>query len=447
MKTVIIGGGSFTWSFGFVRQFVNSDIKDLTVALVDTNPQALELVKTACDIYNKSFGCPIKIETGFDTELMLDGADFVIVSISTGGLQAMKADLEIPEKYGIWHTVGDTVGPGGWSRAVRNIPVFYQIAKLMKEKCPNAWLINVTNPLTVLTRVPEKYFGIKTIGMCPGVEEQARTLVQTAGLPASTRIDFINTGVDHHSYFINLYADGQDVLEILRHKGFFRPDGILPDKVETVDPLAENAINRAIFAIWYDLGYLPSIPDRHSVENYSNFILNDTGVLPYGIKRTSIKDRIGFYGKAHSAITNYIEKQGKDGVGSLGHGDDPVVKVIEALYGKESFIWCSNYKNIGQIPDLPANSIVETRCLFDKTGVQPLVSPMPDILKSLVLPQAYRQEAILDIAINGTFDQLIGVVMSDPLCSRLLPGKVREMMKEMLTVNKQYIKNPYLLEF
>ncbi len=77
----------------------------------------------------------------------------------------MRFDIEIPEKYGIWYTVGDTVGPGGWSRAARNIPVFNDLAAKMKKYCPDAWLINVTNPLTVLTRLPQRDFGIKTIGM------------------------------------------------------------------------------------------------------------------------------------------------------------------------------------------------------------------------------------------------------------------------------------------
>ena len=125
MKITIIGGGSFTWSFGFARQFVDSKfLNGAELTLCDINPEALDIVNKASTIYNNSHGTPIRIETTTDTNAALDGADFVLVSISTGGLEAMRHDIEIPEKYGIWHTVGDTVGPGGWSRAARNIPVF-----------------------------------------------------------------------------------------------------------------------------------------------------------------------------------------------------------------------------------------------------------------------------------------------------------------------------------
>ena len=444
MKVVIIGGGSFTWSFGFVRQFVNSSFKDLTVVLMDINKESLQMVASACQIYNQQCGNPIKIESTMDINSAREDGDYVIVSISTGGLDTMRADIEIPEKYGIWHTVGDTVGPGGWSRAVRNIPVFDDIAAKMKKYCPNAWLINVSNPLTVLTRVPHRNYGIKTIGMCPGVENQAKTFAEAAGLPSDAKLDFVNSGIDHHSYFISLYANGIDVLKLLKDKGYCRADGVLPAEIETKDPLAENTINRVIFAIWNELGFLPSISDRHAVENYPNFIVNDTGKLSFNIKRTSIADRKQLYAKAKQAISDFINSNGKNGLGSLGHGDDPVVRVIEALSGKGSFLWCSNYKNIGQIEGLPENAVVETRCLFDSAGVHPLALPMPDTLKAVVLPHVLRQEAIIDIALTGSFKELVAIVMSDPLCCRLKPGQVSEMIQEMLLANKQYIKNSHL---
>jgi alpha-galactosidase/6-phospho-beta-glucosidase family protein len=103
--------------------------------------------------------------------------------------------------------------------------------------------------------------------------------------------------------------------------------------------------------------------------------------------------------------------------------------------------------NIGQISDLPTGAVVETRCRFDGAGVHPFASPMPAILKILTLPHVLRQEAIIDIALSGSFDEMVALVVTDPMCCRLTPGQGREMMKEMLSANREWIQNPRLLEF
>jgi len=165
MKVAIIGGGSYLWSPGFCRQFIRSQrLKDIELALMDRDAQALELVAETVEIMRNQEDSPLRLAKTLDMDAALDAADYVLVSISTGGLEAMRHDVEIPQKYGIWHTVGDTVGPGGWSRAVRNIPVFHEIASRISRLCPSAWMINVSNPLTPLTRVPTRCFGVKAIG-------------------------------------------------------------------------------------------------------------------------------------------------------------------------------------------------------------------------------------------------------------------------------------------
>lgn len=447
MKIVIIGGGSYLWAFGFVKQFVCSEkLKSVEVILVDKNAEALALVYSAGCLFNKTRGNPIRLRKNVNLEAALDKADFVIASLSTGGLDAMQHDLKIPEKYGILHTVGDTVGPGGWLRAVRNIPVFHGFARLMHAKCPRAWFINVSNPLAPLTRVPHRYFGIRSIGMCPGVEGGARALAKIAGASAESKLEFNVTGIDHGSWFTSLYADGLDVLQRLKELGYYRSDDKLPSKVSTDDPLAERAAFRAGFAVWREIGYMPSIGDRHTVENWPWFILGDRARLPYGIERTSITERRKWKQRQGEKVALAAKEGDQLSSGRQGHGDDPIVKVIEALSGNGGFRWTSNYRNLGQIPDFPPDAVVETRCLFDATGVNPLCSPMPKVLQTLVLPHVLRQEAILDIALQGSFDELVAVVQTDPLCSRLPLGACRKMVREMLLANKALIQNKRLLK-
>jgi len=448
VKITIIGGGSYLWSLGFCAQFIRSShLRDVTVCLMDTDAAALDLVGSAADILNRKQGSPVRLERTGDLNAALDGAQFVLVSISTGGLEAMRHDLAIPEKYGIWHTVGDTVGPGGWSRAVRNIPVFHQIAERMKSLCPGAWLINVSNPLTVLTRVPHRCFGIRSVGMCPGVENQVASLAKLAGAGEGVSPDYVVTGIDHGSWFTRLRAGDRDILGWLKEAGYCRGDGLLPSEVRTEDPLAENAQTRAAFAVWHEVGYLPSIGDRHIVENFPWFVAQPTAELPFRLKRTSIDERRARKERNKTRFEAFVKSEDEVALGGLGHGDDPVALVVESLCGFRSFLYGSNAPNVGQIPGLPEGAVVETRCRFDAAGVHPLASPMPDILKCLTLPTVLRQEMIIDIALEGTFDQLVALILTDPLCSRMPIGRCREMARELLTANREWIRNPRLLEF
>ncbi len=448
MKVAVIGGGSYLWSFGFARQFVASErLDDVTISLMDISKDALDLVAAAAGVCNDRAGSPIAIESTTDRAEALEGADFVIVSISTGGLDAMDVDTTVPEKYGIWHTVGDTVGPGGWSRAVRNIPVFRDIAADMKELCPDAWMVNVSNPLSVLTRVPGREFGIKSIGLCPGVEDQAATYLRIAGIDESARVDYTVTGIDHGSWFTRLYADGEDVLERLRAMGFCRDDGVLPAAVKTDDPLATDATSRAIFAEWAEIGYLPSISDRHAVENWPWYLPRDKeGQIPMDLTRTTTAQRREGLELRRKRLTEYAASDGAEESGA-GHGDDPVVAIIEALSGLREFTYSTNYTNIGQTPELLPGAVVETRARYDAGGVHPFASPMPPVLQAMVAPHVIRQEAVIDIALSGGFSELVALVRTDPMCSRLEAGQCRKMMREMLDANSQLIQNPRLLEF
>jgi alpha-galactosidase/6-phospho-beta-glucosidase family protein len=449
LKISIIGGGSYLWTFGFVRQFVKSErLQGAEIVLMDIDKEALDLVGAATRLFNTQHGSPIKLTTTTDHDVAFDAADYVLACISTGALDSMRFDLEIPEKYGIYHPVGDTVGPGGWMRAVRNIPVFHDFAERAKRLCPNAWFINMTNPLTPLTRIPHRDFGLKVIGMCPGIQETVAELAMLAGVDPSAPKDYVNTGIDHGAWFTELHAGNVDVLAKLKELGFCESDDaeFMHGKPREEWP-AEAASMRALFAVWREIGYIPSIRDRHCTENWPWFLNVQPDPLPYGIVRTFIGERQEGRVDRKEALGRYVQTEDDSILGELGHGDDPICTIIECLEGYGSFMWSANMPNVGQIPGFPDGAVVETRCRFDSAGVHPMASPMPNILKTIVLPQVLRQEEILDIALTGAFDDLVALMTTDPLCSRLPMGKVREMVREMVTAEKQWIQNKRLLEF
>src|ERR671936_1256907 len=160
-RICFIGGGSYNWMPKLLGDLALTPDLEGTIVLHDLNPSALDDIQRHGRKAMARAGANFSIETTTDLERSLDGAEFVVVTITTGGLDSMALDLDIPKRYGIYQSVGDTVGPGGLSRALRNVPVLLEIARAMERVCPRAWMLNLTNPLTVLTRVVTKETPIK----------------------------------------------------------------------------------------------------------------------------------------------------------------------------------------------------------------------------------------------------------------------------------------------
>ena len=164
---------------------------------------------------NDAMGAKATVATTTDLWAGLEGADFVIVCISTGGFRSMAVDLDVPAAHGITQTVGDSVGPGGVNRSLRNVPVLVGIGKAMEECCPDAWLFNITNPMTTLTRAVSRETSIKTVGLCHEVGNFCMDLAIALGRPAEA-VSASVTGVNHFPVLTSLEVDGVDGFDVLR---------------------------------------------------------------------------------------------------------------------------------------------------------------------------------------------------------------------------------------
>ena len=166
-RIVVIGGGSYQWVPKLLVDVANTpSLQGAEIVLQDVDPKPLPLMADWVEHVARSRGIPLTARTTTDRRAALPGADFVVVTISTGGFESMRQDLEVPKRYGIAQSVGDTVGPGGIARALRNIPVFLDIARDMEELCPHAWLMNITNPMTTICRAVTRETAIRTVGLC-----------------------------------------------------------------------------------------------------------------------------------------------------------------------------------------------------------------------------------------------------------------------------------------
>ena len=166
-RITIVGGGSYQWAPKLLVDFANTPLlHDAEIVIEDIDPapvpRMVEFVEHVADVR----GIGITATGTTDQRQALEGADYVIVNISTGGFDSMRHDLAVPARYGVMQSVGDSVGPGGIVRALRNIPVFLELARNMEELCPDAWLFNLTNPMTTICRSVTRETSVKTVGLC-----------------------------------------------------------------------------------------------------------------------------------------------------------------------------------------------------------------------------------------------------------------------------------------
>src|SRR5882724_43373 len=216
MRIVIVGGGSRQWGPKLTTDIITMPaLADANIVLHDIDEASLTLIGTYCERINREVGANATIESTTDRRAALDGADYVAVTISTGGFTSMAHDLEIPERYGVRQSVGDTCGPGGINRSLRNIPVLLDIARDMEAMCPDAWLMNLTNPMTCLTRAINKETSIKAVGLCHEVVIMSWLVAIALGVPAD-ELDMTITGVNHLPWITQLTVSGEDGFAALR---------------------------------------------------------------------------------------------------------------------------------------------------------------------------------------------------------------------------------------
>ena len=434
IKIVLVGGGSYGWGPSMLGNILrNEHLDGCRVVLHDIDAAALELNFRLAGKLKERAGAATTFERTADLEAALDGADFAVVTISTGGLEAMRVDLEVPEKYGIFQTVGDTVGPGGANRTLRNVPVFLELARAMERQCPHAWMLNCSNPLSALTRVVDRETSIRALGLCHGVRGQVRDFARFLDAELE-ECAYANTGVDHCAWLTELKVRGADAGDLLAEKGIDRWLALPPAAAEQDETFGPLYRNRCGLLLWRILGSLPGIGDRHMVEFFPEFLQGQENVERYGLVRTSIEDRESGRQRARQRVEEWVSGAKEP---ELLTGSDDVAGWIAALCGGPAAEDNLNAPNVGQVPQLPAGAIVETRGLLDAAGFHPLASPMPPQLEAIVRPHAVRQELLVDAALEGSFDKALAALSSDPLAGRV--EDVRTMLEEMMAGTRRWL--------
>ena len=215
MQITIVGGGSYQWTPELLADLLGTEsLRGAHYVLEDIDPAPLEKMQALGRLVGEALGAKATFATTTDQRRALEGADFVIVTISTGGFDSMSVDLDVPARYGIRQSVGDTVGPGGINRALRNIPVLVGVGEDMGKICPDAWMLNITNPMTCLTRAVCQQTAVKTVGLCHEVGNWTMDLAIALGKPHEAVRPTV-AGVNHFPVVTALDVEGEDGYAIL----------------------------------------------------------------------------------------------------------------------------------------------------------------------------------------------------------------------------------------
>lgn len=447
LKIAYIGGGSRGWAWGLMSDLAKAEDISGKVYLYDIDFEAAKNNETIGNRIRNVEGCKSvwdykAVETIGEA---LESADFVVISILPATFHEMESDVHVPEKYGIYQSVGDTVGPGGIVRALRTVPMMEEIALAVKEYCPEAWVINYTNPMTICVKALYKAFPeIKAFGCCHEVFGtqilMAKMLEENLGIEKVNRADIkVNVvGVNHFTWLTSAYYNGIDLFPM--YKDFadkYYYEGISTDFGGHINDCF-SCHQRVKFDLFKRYGYIAAAGDRHLAEFCPGDWYLKTpeqveewkfGLTPVEWRWNDLKERLAKSERLIKGEEDFVIKEtGEEGV-----------EQIRAILGLRELTTNVNMPNVGQIPNLPLGAVVETNASFSCGTVTPVMAgdiPMP--IYPLISKICGNQEIVADAAINRDLDLAFSAFANDQLV-RLPLDKARELFDEMVENTKAYL--------
>lgn len=448
-RIVFIGGGSLQWIPKLLLDIAATpSLADAEIVIEDTDPGSIPAMVDFVHHVARVRGIGLTATGTTDQRAALDGADHVVVCISTGGLDSMHHDIAVPERYGIRQSVGDSVGPGGIVRGLRNIPVMLGIARDMTELCPDAWLLNLTNPMTTLTRAVLRETPIRAVGLCHEVTIVLSTVAHLLGC-APEELRPTVAGVNHLPFVTALDLDGTDALARLRQ--------VLDDPDELARPLVLPGMtgheaasrggwftvgsllgsNRVKVELFDRYGVLPAAGDRHLVEFFAGYLTEESGWGErWGVGLTSMDDRRDWL----AAYTGEFDRLRSDPELAAPPSGELVAELIDAHLTNRARDLPLNIANHGQVVDLPGDVVVESMVTVDGGGAHGRdVVSLPGPLAEQVRRVSASQELVVEAAATGDRSLVVEAMFLDPLAGRIDEDARARMAHEMLDATAAWL--------
>ena len=400
-KITFIGAGSTVFARNLMGDILQYPaLQDVTLSLHDIDEERLGTSGIVARKVAAALGVTASIETTTDRRAALDGADYAISMFQIAGYKpGTLIDFEVPKRFGLRQTIGDTLGIGGIMRALRTIPVFRDIASDMQQLCPDVMHLNYVNPMAMNCLALSRDSEIRTVGLCHSVQGTAAQLARNIGVPLD-EINYLAAGINHMAFYLKFERDGEDLYPLIRQ--------VLAEGRAPEDNLVRYEMLRR-------LGYFVT----ESSEHFSEYV-------PWFIKR----DRADLLEEFNVPLDEYLSRCERQidhwqrlRVELEAPGYQPEIRrsmeygsqIINAMETDEPVVIYGNVSNGGLIDNLPQGCSVELPCLVDCNGVQPTrIGALPPQLAALIRTNVNVQELTVEAALTLKREHIYHAAMLDP---------------------------------
>jgi len=404
-KLVLIGAGSAMFTGALVANVCDRGWEG-ELGLVDISAEALEVAEGLCEKIIAAKKRPLKLSASMDRKEVLPGATVVVTTIGVGGRRAWEQDVYIPRKYGIYQPVGDTVMPGGTSRALRMVPPMVDIARDVVELAPGALFFNYANPMAVVCRAVRKETKAEMAGLCSGVWGIGQQLARFLGVEAS-QFQYTAVGINHLTWFTELRAQGMDLMPLMRRR--------------IAESLAAgNPPGHLCARLFQTFGAFPAVGDGHVSEFMPGlFPAGNPGGKRYpdqphsfeGIIREGDRIFAEMKEKAFSKEPlepDYFEK-------NKGEGEhEQVTEIVESIRMDLGRVYSANLPNTGQVPNLPPEAILECNALATASGMKAIAQPpLPPGIAGTLATRLAWVETVVEAALEGSREKFVQALVLD----------------------------------
>ncbi len=450
IKIAYIGGGSRGWAWTFMTDLSMDDSMSGTIRLYDIDPAASknnEIIGSQLSARKDTIGKWDYVQSD-SLKDALTGCDFAVISILPGTFDEMDSDVHLPERLGIYQSVGDTAGPGGMIRALRTIPMFVTIAEAIREYSPEAWIINYTNPMSLCVKTLYHVFPqIKAFGCCHEVFGTQKVLKgiceETLGLESIDRRDIhVNVlGINHFTWFDEASYKGIDLFPVYRdyinahyEEGYEEPDKNWANSTF-------ECAHRVKFDLFRRYGLIAAAGDRHLAEFMpgTDYLKDPETVKSWKFGLTTVDWR-------KNDLKERLEKSrrladGEQEIELKPSGEEGIL-LIKSLCGLDRTISNVNIPNsFLQIANLPEDAVVETNAVFGRNSIKPVIAgSIPEEVLELIKPHVANHERILKAALTCDRTLVYEAFLSDPLVKgRASDEEVKKLADDMITNTLTYL--------
>jgi len=435
-KITFIGAGSFGFTRTLVRDLLTfPTLAGSHIALMDINPERLDFANRAVQRIIDAGEYPATVSATMDRAEALQDADFVIVTILVGSTDVWRHDIEIPKKYGVDINIGDTRGVAGIFRAMRTIPVMLDIARDMERYCPNALMLNYTNPMAMLCRAISRETSINVTGLCHSVQGTAEMLAGWIGAPMD-EITYTCAGINHTAWYLDYRWNGEDAYPLIKKAITENEDIYNKEQVRNEMYLAfdhyvtESSGHNSEYNWWFR-------KREDLIEKYCTHGTNwNPGEYAYILNRYRERED-----NWRDTIHEWFENETVD----LDRGHEYAAYIMNAMLGGEPFRYNGNVPNQNLISNLPQDACVEVPVWASREGLEPVaVGALPPQLAAFTGLLSQIEEMVVEATMTGNRRLIYQAVALSPLSAAVLSlAEIQKMVDELFAANEAHLPEPF----